>query len=223
MSSSKKLESVVLQIVKEFLEKKPFFSIEDIVVFVNNRVKRNPNLNKNSIEIIIKSLIKKRIIIPGTKLMRNNIIENPKRNEIFNFIKKNPNNINQIMKALNLGSNHALWHLSCLEKFQFVRSKKINNQRVFFRFDSNPKFDELYYYLRIQIVQKIIIFMKNEKKTLKITEIATGVKKNHNTVKKYLDILIDLKLINIEKEKNRIEYKLDQDNYTKARQSIRGV
>ncbi|HDZ18157.1 MAG TPA: hypothetical protein ENH75_07705, partial [archaeon] len=110
MSSSKKLEPVVLQIVKEFLKKKTFFSIEDIVVFVNNRVRRNPNLNKNSIEIIIKSLIKKRIIIPGTKLMKNNIIENPKRNEIFNFIKKNPSSINQIMRALNLGSNHALWH-----------------------------------------------------------------------------------------------------------------
>ena len=223
MSSSKKLESVVLQIVKEFLEKKTFFSIEDIVVFVNNRVKRNPNLNKNSIEIIIKSLIKKRVILPGTKLMKNNIIENPKRNEIFNFIKKNPTNINQIMKVLNLGSNHALWHLSCLEKFQFVRSKKINNQRVFFRFDSNPKFDELYHYIRIKIVQNIILFMKNEKRALRITEIATGTKKNHNTIKKYLEILIDLKLINIEKDKNRIGYKLNQENYTKARKAIRGV
>ncbi len=223
MSSPKKLESVVLQIVKEFLQKKTFFSIEDIVVFVNNRVKRNPNLNKNSIEIIIKSLIKKRVILPGTKLMKNNIIENPKRNEIFNFIKRNPTNINQIMKALHIGSNHALWHLSCLEKFQFVRSKKINNRRVFFRFDSNPKFDELYYYFRTKIVQKIILFMKNEKKALRITEIATGMQKNHNTIKKYLDILINLKLIYIEKEKNRVSYKLNQENYTKARKGIRGV
>ncbi len=223
MSSSKKLESAVLQIVKEFLEKKTFFSIEDIVVYVNNRVKRNPNLNKNSIEIIIKSLIKNRVILPGTKLMKNNIIENPKRNEIFNLIKKNPININQIMKTLNLGSNHALWHLSCLEKFQFVRSKKINNRRVFFRFDSNPKFDEINYYIRIKIVQNIISFMKNEKKALKITEIATGMKKNHNTIKKYLNILIDLKLLSIEKDKNRIGYKLNQENYAKARKRIRGV
>lgn len=223
MSSSKKSKSVVLEIVKEFLKKKTFFSIEDIVVFVNNRVRRNPNLNKNSIEIIIKSFIKKRIIIPGTKLMKNNIIENPKRNEIFNLIKKNPSNINQIMKTLNLGSNQALWHLSCLEKFQFVRSKKITNRRIFFRFDSNPNFDELNYYLRVKIVQKIILFMKNEKKALKITEIATGMKKNHNTIKKYLDILIGLKLINTEKEKNRIGYKLDQENYIKARKAIRGV
>ena len=223
MSSSKKSESAVLEIVKEFLKKKTFFSIEDIVVFVNNRVRRNPNLNKNSIEIIIKSFIKKRIIIPGTKLMKNNIIENPKRNEIFNFIKKNPSNINQIMKTLNLGSNQALWHLSCLEKFQFVRSKKITNRRIFFRFDSNPNFDELNYYLRVKIVQKIILFMKNEKKALKITEIATGMKKNHNTIKKYLDVLIGLKLINTEKEKNRIGYKLDQENYKKARKVIRGV
>ena len=223
MNSSSKLESVVLELVKEYLVKKTFFSIEDIVVFINNRVKWNPNLNKNSIERIIKSLIKKRIIVPGTKLMKNNIIENPKRNEIFNYIKKYPSNINEIMKALNMGSNQALWHLSCLEKFQFIRSKKIENRRLFFKFDSNPKLDDLFYYLKIDNVQKIISFMITENKPLKITEIVTGVKKNHNTVKKYVDALNRLKLIKIERIKNRIVYKIEVKNYSKARKSIRGA
>jgi len=223
MNSSSKLESVVLELVKEYLVKKTFFSIEDIVVFINNRVKWNPNLNKNSIERIIKSLIKKRIIIPGTKLMKNNIIENPKRNEIFNYIKKYPSNINEIMKALNMGSNQALWHLSCLEKFQFVRSKKIENRRLFFKFDSNPQLDDLFYYLKIDNVQKIISFMITENKPLKITEITNGVKKNHITVKKYIDVLNRLKLIKIERIKNRVVYQIEVKNYSKARKSIRGA
>ena len=121
-------ESVVLSIVKEYLTKKTFFSINDIVEFVSNRVRLNPDINRNKIELIVKSLIKKRIIIPGTRLMKNNIIENPTRNEIFNYINAKPSNINEIMKVLKIGSNQALWHLSCLEKFQFVRSEKMGSR-----------------------------------------------------------------------------------------------
>ncbi|KKM82675.1 hypothetical protein LCGC14_1317180, partial [marine sediment metagenome] len=85
MSTLKNNESIVVGLVKEYLAKKPFFSINDIIEFINNRVKLNPNINRGGIEKVIKSLIKKRIIIPGTKLMKNNIIEHPKRNEIYNF------------------------------------------------------------------------------------------------------------------------------------------
>jgi predicted transcriptional regulator len=220
MSSLDNLESIVFGLVKEYLTKKTFFSIIDIIEFVSNRVRLNPNLNRNKIELIIKSLIKKRIIIPGTKLMKNNIIENPKRNEIYNYIKKSPSNINEIMRALKIGSNQALWHLSCLEKFEFVRSKKLNNHRIFFKFDSNPKLDKFYHYMNKEIVQKIIEFMLKEDKPLKITEIANGTKKNHTTIKKYINILENLKLIETEKEKNRTIFKLDKKKYAKVRKSI---
>ncbi|UCC20315.1 MAG: hypothetical protein JSV62_03235 [Promethearchaeota archaeon] len=223
MSSLDNAERAVLELVKEYLTKKTFFSIKEIISYINNRVRYNPNINENRIEIILKDLIKKRIIIPGTRLMKNNIIEHPKRNEIFNFIKKNPSNINEIMRALNIGSNQALWHLSCLEKFQFIRSRQINNHKIFFKFDSNPKLDPLYYYLKKDIVQKIINFMKQENKAFKITEIATSLKKNHSTIKKYLDILRDLELIKIEKEKNRNIFKLNFEIYSKAKKSIKGA
>ena len=216
MSASINAEDVVLGIVREYLSKKPFFSMKNIVEYINNRVRYNPDINKNRIELIIKSLIKKRVIIPGTKLMKRDIVDNPTRNEIYKYIKQNPaKNINEIMKAHNLGSNLALWHLSALEKFQFIRSKKIRNQCIFFQFDSDPKFDELHYYMTNEIVQSIITFMENER-SLKITEIADGLKKNHNTIKKYLEALIDLKLVEIEKEKSRDLYKLNKERYLKA-------
>lgn len=221
MSASNNAENVVLGIVREYLSKKPFFSMKDIVEFVNNRVKHNPDINKNRIELIIKSLIKNRVIIPGTKLMKKDIIDNPTRNEIYKYIKQNPGrNINEIMKTHNLGSNLALWHLSALEKFQFVRSRKIRNRCVFFKFDSDPKFDQLHYYMANDIVQSIIKLMKNER-PLKITEIADGLKKNHNTIKKYLEVLTDLKLVEIEKEKSRNLYKLNKERYLKAVKLVR--
>jgi predicted transcriptional regulator len=223
MSSFDDAESVVLELVEEYLTKKTFFSIREIISFINNRVRYNPNINENRIELILKDLIKRRIILPGTKLMKNNIIEHPKRNEIFNYIKKKPSNINKIMKVLKIGSNQALWHLSCLEKFQFIRSRQINNHKIFFTIDSDPKLDPFYYYLEKNIVRTIIDFMKMDDKPLKITEIATNLKKNHSTIKKYIDILIELKLIKIEKEKNRNLYKLDLKTYSNIKKTIQGV
>jgi predicted transcriptional regulator len=223
MSSLDKAESVVLELVEEYLTKKTFFSIREIISYINNRVRYNPNINENRIELILKDLIKRRVILPGTRLMKNNIIEHPIRNEIFNHIKKNPSNINEIMRVLNIGSNQALWHLSCLEKFKFIRSKQINNHKLFFKFDSNPNLDAFYYYLNKQIVQKIINFMKTGNKAFKITEIATELNKNHSTIKKYLDILIELEIIIIEKEKNRNIFKLDLEKYSKTKKLIEGA
>ena len=115
----------------------------------------------------------------------------------------------------------ALWHLSVLEKFQFIRSKKIRNRCIFFKFDSDPKFDQLHYYLANDIVQSIIELLMNER-SLKITDLADGLKKNHNTIKKYLEALIDLKLVEIEKEKSRNLYKLNKERYLKAVKLVRG-
>ena len=86
MSSLDNAESIVLNLVEEFLTKKTFFSIREIISYISNRVRYNPNINENRIELILKDLIKRRVIIPGTRLMKNNIIEHPKRNEIFNYI-----------------------------------------------------------------------------------------------------------------------------------------
>jgi len=222
MSSPNNLQSIVCDLIREYLKKKPFFSIEDIVEYVNLRTRLNPNINRNKIEVILKSLIKKRIIVPGTKLMKNNIIEHPIRNEIFNYIKKYPSNINEIMRAINIGSNQALWHLSCLEKFRFTRSKKIANQKIIFEYDSNPEYDMLFFYLKRNIVQEIIDFMIKENKALKGTEISTGLKKNYNTIKKYLEILKNLDLVTIEKENKKVSFKINAEKYYKIRESILG-
>lgn len=220
MNSPNNAEHIVFELIKEYLIKKPFFSIEDIVVFINNRVKLNPNINRNSIEKIIKKLIKKRILVPGTKLMKNNIIEHPVRNEIFNLIKQTPSNINEIMNAIDIGSNQALWHLSCLEKFQFVRSKKIDNQRIFFKSDLNPEFDELYFYLKQDIVKEVINLLMGEKKEFKITEIVNRLNKNYNTTKKYLKILQNLKLITTKKQNRKLLFCLNEEKYHEVRKLI---
>ncbi|MFX1397509.1 MAG: winged helix-turn-helix transcriptional regulator [Promethearchaeota archaeon] len=207
-------EAAVLELVKEYLSKKAFFSIKDITIFINNRVKTNQFINRNKIELILKSMIKNKEIVPGTKLMKNNITDNMTRKKILNHIRKHPGiNINEIIKHQDIGSNQALWHLSALEKFQFIRSRKIGNRRIFFDYNSNPELDKVFYYFKIDIVQEIIQFMKDHDKPLKVTDMAEGLKKNHNIIKKYLGVLEDINLLKIEKEKTRNLYTIDQNRY----------
>ena len=214
MVNFSKEESTVLNIVEEFLEKKTFSTLKELVEFVANRVKYHPSLNKRGVERILKSLMTKRIIIPGTKLMKNNIFDNDTRRELFHYITKHPaRNVNDIMSDQDLGSNQALWHLSCLEKFQFIRSKKMGNQRIFFEFDSNPEDDQLYYYLGEETVQDMITLMRDESKQFKKTELIDCLDLNYYSVNKYLNALVKLDLVKKIKTNGRSVYELNEKKY----------
>ncbi len=78
----------------------------------------------------------------------------------------------------------------------------------------------MYYYLKRAIVQDIINLLKKEQGAFRITEIAANLKRNYNTVKKYLEILRNLKIIKIEKNKKRVLYRLDLEKYDNIRKSI---
>jgi len=91
---------------------------------------------------------------------------------------------------------------------------------MIFEYESNSDLDELYYYLKRAIVQDIINLLKKEQGAFRITEIAANLKRNYNTVKKYLEILKNLKIIKIEKNKKRVLYRLDLEKYDNIRKSI---
>ena len=91
---------------------------------------------------------------------------------------------------------------------------------MIFEYESNSDLDELYYYFKQDIVRDIINLLKKEQGAFKITEIAANLKRNYNTVKKYLEILRNLKIIKIEKNKKRVLYRLDLKKYDNLKKSI---
>lgn len=209
-------EREIYNIIKEFLKKKSFITITEILDFLSYRLKFNPNVNRSKIEIILKNLIKKKYIFPSTKLVRDNILEVPLRKEIYQHIQRNPGiNINEIKRAFNIGSNQVLWHLKFLDKFQFIRCMKIQNQTAFFKFELDISNDKIYFYLRKKNVKKIIKLLENEREALSSTKISEKLKIHYNTTKKYLVILSNLNLILIiKKDDNDYNYfSLNYVNY----------
>lgn len=217
-----KIKEKLFSLVKQYLKKKAFFSIEEIVEYSFQRLKSGTDVNKRRLEKILKIFIKEKQIIPGTKLLRENILENSTREEIYSFILENASsNINEIMKSQNIGSNQALWHLDFLEKFQFIRSTNIGNQKLFFEFDMDSSYDEIQFYLKNEKIKNIISLMENHPSPFKTTNIKEKLKMNYNTVKKYLKILNDLNLVKVLKENNQSSYILDVANYHETLNKIK--
>ncbi len=47
-------EAEVYKLVKEYLKKRPFFSVLDIIGFLNYKLRKNENINRDKIEKIFK-------------------------------------------------------------------------------------------------------------------------------------------------------------------------
>ncbi len=215
-------EAEVYNLVKEYLKKKPFFSIPDILGYLNYYLRKNLALNRNKIEIILKTLIEKNLVILGAKLVKENILENPKRKEIYEYICNNPgSNINDIMNALQIGSNQVLWHLKFLEKFQFIRSTKFDNQKIFFRFQLNEYYDKLFYYSRNESIIKILKLLRYSNEGINPTKISKILKMHYYTLKKYLKVLSRLNLIILNNDEN--SYILNHKVYYKILGDLKHV
>ena len=104
-----------------------YFTLEDIVPFINVRIKKfSINLNYVGIREILRSLIKKKQILERSKLTREEILDNHNRREIFTFINENPGvYFNQIANKLNLSNYILAWHIKILLKFNYIRSKYV--------------------------------------------------------------------------------------------------
>jgi predicted transcriptional regulator len=206
-------ELTVYDLVREYLKKKALSSLEEILDFIAHRLKSNKNINRTRILIALKSLMKQNLIMPGSKLVKDDILTIPKRVEILDHITAMPGtNIKEIMEYNEIGSSHAVWHLKYLKKFEFIRSVKFGNQKAYFKAEFEEKYDEIFFYLRNTKVKKIIKLLK-EQKSVNPTEISNQLNIHYNTIKKYLHILKKFNLLQEIDEEHKKEYLLNQDMF----------
>ncbi len=214
-------EQEIFGIIKEYLQKKPIVKIIELVAFIDNRLRFNPNYTKYKIEIIVKSLIKKKIILVGTKLTKHDILRIQIRKDIYNYILKKPGiNINEIKNEFNLGSNQVLWHLRALNDFEFIRMVKIGNQKALFGFNFDKTHTNAVFHLRNEKIQEIIKLLITSNVPVKPTKISKKLNIHYNTVKKYLIILLKFDLISKVNGNKKKGYNLNKTVYSNLEKFI---
>ncbi|MFX1322757.1 MAG: hypothetical protein ACFFAQ_14060 [Promethearchaeota archaeon] len=221
--SSLKIEGVkltkdemnIFDLIQEFLDNNRVFNRENVSSYIKSRYyKSNGNLNCNGIEVVINSLLKKSIIVEGSKLTRKTILRNSNRKEICNVIKENPGIYpNKLVKKLHLSSYLVNWHLNILLKFNLIRSQKINGHYIYFDFNSNKIDDNLYHTISNDNCRKIIEFLKRHNNGCTKYQIFKALQMHYNTITKYLNEIDKLNILIRGKNKNKYTFSLNHDNF----------
>ncbi|MFX1390574.1 MAG: hypothetical protein ACFE9Z_10960 [Promethearchaeota archaeon] len=201
-----KRETIVYDLIQEYLCKNRVFDKNHVISFIKSRSNMNGDLNKNGISIIIDNLLKKNIILEGSKLTRKTVLLNSNRTKIFNLIKQNPGIYKyKIAKALNLCLYVVNWHLSKLLAFNLIREHKNNNQICYFNSLHNEENDQLFQTINKVKCRKIIDFLFENEDSYTKNQISNHLNMHFNTLTKYINKMDKYNLL-IREEKNQREY-----------------
>ena len=184
-------EKLVLNVIQEYLNKNRIFNMKEILPFITARFKMaSIDINNRGIEEILKVLVNKKLIVEGSKLYRDDILINKKRNIIYEFIVKNPGTyFNRILKAVNLSNHVIIWHLEILLKFEYIKKQIIEDHDIYFDFNYRLRNTELKYFTSKEKSKLIIDYLKINDIGVVKTRLSTDLKLHINTATKYLTFL----------------------------------
>jgi len=204
-----KEEEIVYRIIKSYVKKKKPFNVKKLIPFIQSQIsKSSSDLNQTGIKKVISSLLKKRLIVEGSILTKEEIIKQPKRKKIYDYIKKTKSTFYyDILKNLDYGSHIIIWHLNALLDFGYIKKARINNQDVYYPSELDVATAKQKYFLNNEKCQKILNFLElsNHKGATK-TQIAKNLQMHPNTVKKYVKKLELTDVIIKKKRKSRQVY-----------------
>jgi len=207
-----KEEREILEIVHEYLDKNRQFTFEEIIPFINSRIRLSSvNISYEGVRRILKSLTQKKIIVEGSKLTKSDVLNNKKRKDIYQYINKNPGTyFNRIVHELNLSNHIVVWHLNMLLKFDFISKETFENHDIYF--DVSEEFENVKekYFSRKEKSKKIINFMKNDNIGVTKTTLSHELKMHINTLSKYLNLLEKFDVIVKKKIDNKNLYFLKE-------------
>lgn len=208
-----KEEEIVLNFVHEYLNKNRQFSFEEILPFLNSRIRLSSiNISNEGVRKILISLTNKKLIVEGSKLAKEDILNNKKRKDIYEFVINNPGTyFNRIVHELNLSNHIVVWHLNMLLKFDFITKEMLENHEIYFDTGAEIKNRKLKYFASKEKSQKIISFLKKYSIGTTKTHLSQELKMHMNTLAKYLDLLENYDVIVKKKIDNKYLYFL-KDN-----------
>lgn len=193
-------EKIVLEIVKEYLDKNRQFNLDDIIPFINSRLRATQlNLNFRGIKGVLKSLLDKQFLIEGSKLSHRDILENENRRVIYEYILNHPGTyFNKIVSDLDFSNHVVVWHLSMLLKFNFIKIIMIENHETYSELRTTDKKAGFHYFISKKKSKLIINYLEQNILGVTKTELASNLKMHINTMSKFLEKLQEFNIIKTE-------------------------
>ncbi len=205
-------ESIVYDAIMEYLDQNRYLNVDTVVPYLISRFSNTSiNLNKKGIISIIDSLIRKNLIVEGSKLVKDDILKNSNRYNIFQYIIKNPAiYFYKILADLKYPNHVIIWHLNILEDFGFIKKNKIKKNVVYSDTSLDHEDIKTIFYLKKEPSKVIIRILRKNKNGLTKTQISKLTKMHPNTVKKYVKVLDSVGILAKEKYSHKTIYFLNE-------------
>lgn len=216
-----KIEKDVLKVAKKVLKLKKYDStisvkrletlpplVEKLYADCIAKLSYSKGYSKEEIFLAIRSLEQKKWIVTNERRTKEEILANPKYQEIIEFIKSNPGihgRSKKVELVLKITRNPFIKHLIVLEKFEIIRSKKFGKTLHYFLKDFPEEHENLIILFRNELIPAILkAFIQEPSK--QITKIANDLDVFHGTIQYHIKRLLDLDLLKSVDEKGKNIY-----------------
>ena len=215
-------EDLVLEFIHEYLDKNRNFNSKKIIPFLNSRfAKSSININVNGIKAILSRLVGKNIIVEGSKLIKDDVLLNTNRNDIYDFILHNPGiYFNKIVNELKLSIPVVEWHLNILKKFDFIRIEKINSHEAYFDIKVKSQDKLIIHLLSREKCKQIVDYLKLNNEGISKYQLSEELGMHPNTITKYVNKLFELGLLSKKALSNKTLYFLNIDFYNELKKKF---
>lgn len=198
-------EQDIYEIIIDYLNKNRVFELYMVIPYVSSRLSRNEiDLSRQGIAKILQNFLNKNMVVEGSRLTREEILNNEKRKRINQFIRRNPGvYFYRIVKELNIANHVVVWHLNMLEDFSFISKTAIGKKDIYFEAGLNVKDVKKAYYRNHEKTRAILEFLDSNEDGISKTQLSKRLEMHPNTIKKYIKALYDLGLIQRKKMSNK--------------------
>ncbi len=205
-------ENMIYDIVLEYLNQNRVFQIENLLSFIKARFRAaSININEQGIETLLKGLVEKNLLVEGSKMTKEQVLENAKRNLIYKYILEHPGiHINRLIRKTGLPFNVVIWHVNILETFGFVNRNKIENRCIFHSPELELNKVKFYYFTTKDQCKKIFNYLKAHDYGITKTALSSDLNMHIDTVSKYLEFLGEYNIVSKKIESNKTLFFLEK-------------
>ena len=150
------------------------------------------------------------------RLSLDDVLENENRSKIIEFILNEPGvHFNELLRKTGLAAGNLVWHLDILMTYKVIGKKRIGNFVAYFPYYQKNPLSNIDLKLQKSRLTLDILEMIEEEPGIWNNLITKKLEVDHKTIKYHLDKLVELKLINLEKEgrKKKIYPNLDSEYF----------
>ncbi len=142
------------------------------------------------------NLLKKKMLVEGSKLTQNDVLRNPLRASMYDHVSKNPGSrVRDIRRAMGIDNAESAWHLKVLEKFGFVRCKRFGKYLSYYPTTlADESYDEILCMLRQDTAYRVFYDIYVQPNS-NVVEIGARVSVDPSTVRYHADKLVNTALV----------------------------